>query len=162
MDYLPSSPSEPLIAADVARGVSRLLFHQDHMPLCEVPLGNGRRADIVALGGDGRITLVEIKVSVADLRGDVKWREYLDYCDRYFWAVPAGFRLDDFAETAFLPERTGLIVADRYGAEVLRDAPLHPLNPSRRRSEQLRFARRAARRLLTVADPGLGDSDILI
>lgn len=162
MDYSPSCPSERLVAADVARGVSRLLFHQDYIPLREVPLGNGRRADIVALGGDGRITLVEIKVSAADLRGDVKWRDYLDYCDRYFWAVPAGFRLDDFAQSAFLPERTGLIVADRYGAEVLRDAPLHPLNPGRRRSEQLRFARRAARRLLAATDSGLGDSDIAI
>src|SRR3546814_17578530 len=73
----------PLVAGDVARGVCRLLFHQDLMSMCEVPLGNGRRADVVALGPDGGVTLVEIKVSIADLRGDLKWPEYLVCCDRY-------------------------------------------------------------------------------
>src|SRR3546814_6957984 len=66
----------------------------------------GRRADVVALGPDGGVTLVEIKVSIADLRGDLKWPEYLDYCDRYFWAVPAGFRIGDLEQDCFLPART--------------------------------------------------------
>jgi len=143
----------PMVAADVARGVSRLLFQHDAMPLCEVPLGNGRRADIMALDGAGRITLVEIKVSLADLRGDAKWRDYLDYCDRYFWAVPEGFSLNPFDLPDFLPDVTGLMVADRYGAAILRDAPLRPLTAARRKAEQLRFARRAARRLLASVDP---------
>lgn len=144
----------PLVAGDVARGVCRLLFHQDLMSMCEVPLGNGRRADVVALGPDGGVTLVEIKVSIADLRGDLKWPEYLDYCDRYFWAVPADFRIGDLEQDCFLPARTGIIAADRYGAAIIREAAVNPLNASRRKTEQLRFARHAARRLLGVRDPG--------
>src|ERR1700749_3686714 len=95
------------LAADVARGVSRLMFRSDRMALCEVPLGNGRRADIMAIDGRGIITIVEIKVSRADLLGDAKWPDYLDYCDHFYWAVPAGFALDLFDTEAFLPERTG-------------------------------------------------------
>src|SRR3546814_11150983 len=93
----------PLVAGDVARGVCRLLFHQDLMSMCEVPLGNGRRADVVALGPDGGVTLVEIKVYIADLRGDVKWTEYREDCDGYLWAVPAGFRIGDLEQDCFRP-----------------------------------------------------------
>src|SRR5947208_494807 len=83
--------------------------------------------------------------SRADLRGDAKWPDYLDYCDQFYWAVPAGFALDLFETEGFLPERTGLIVADRYDAEVLREAPTVPLAAARRKVETLRFARGAAR-----------------
>ena len=85
------TPSERLIAADVVRGVSRLLYRHDYLGVPEVPLGNGRRADIMALGPKGEVIIVEVKVSKADLLGDGKWRDYLEYCDRYFWAVPQGF-----------------------------------------------------------------------
>lgn len=149
----------PPVAADVARGVARLLFRQDLMALCEVPLGNGRRADLMALDGKGCVTIVEIKVSRADLRGDGKWPDYLDYCDRFFWAVPAGFDLAPFEEPGFRPEVAGLIVADRYDAELVRDAAHRPLAPARRKAETLRFARRAARRLLGGLDPGLAGLD---
>lgn len=149
----------PLIAADVARGVARLLFRQDWIAICEVPLGNGRRADLMALGPKGEIAIVEIKVSRADLRGDMKWRDYLDYCDRFFWAVPAGFALEPFEEEWFLPGTCGLIVADRYDAAVIRDSALRPLAGARRKTETLRFARRAAQRLLGSLDPGLAGLD---
>ena len=149
----------PPIARDVARGVARLLFRQDLIGLCEVPLGNGRRADLMALDGKGCVTIVEIKVSRADLRGDAKWRHYLDYCDRFFWAVPAGFDTGLFDDAAFMPDVAGLIVADRYDAAIVRDAAMRALSPSRRRAETLRFARRAARRLLGGLDPGLAGLD---
>ncbi len=149
----------PLAAADVARGVARLLFRQDLIALCEVPLGNGRRADLMALDAKGCITIVEIKVSRADLRGDMKWRDYLDYCDRFYWAVPGGFALEPFEEEWFLPEVCGLIVADRYDAAVLREPAHRPLAGARRKTETLRFARRAARRLLGSLDPGLAGLD---
>lgn len=149
----------PLAAADVARGVARLLFRQDLIALCEVPLGNGRRADLMALDAKGCITIVEIKVSRADLRGDMKWRDYLDYCDRFYWAVPGGFVLEPFEEEWFLPEVCGLIVADRYDAAVLREPAHRPLAGARRKTETLRFARRAARRLLGSLDPGLAGLD---
>ena len=136
-----------MTAADVARGVSRLLLRHDHVALCEVPLANGRRADLMAICPKGRIVIVEIKVSRADLLGDGKWRDYLDYCDRFFWAVPAGFSLEPFEGEAFQPDCCGLIVADRYDAAVIREAPVRALPAARRKAETLRFAHRAARRL---------------
>lgn len=147
----------PLTALDVARGVSRLLFRSGVTAIAEMPLGNGRRADLLGLDPQGRITLIEIKVSMADLRGDAKWPEYLDYCDRFAWAVPAGFPLWPFEEAWFRPERCGLIVADRWDAAELRPAPWVPLAPARRKAETLRFARRAAQRLLFMSDPGVGE-----
>lgn len=149
----------PLIAADVARGVSRLLFRHDCYALCEVPLANGRRADLLAIDAKGGITIVEIKVSKADLRGDGKWPDYLDYCDRFFWAVPQGFDLAPFDEPGFRPDIAGLLVADRYDAAVARDAAHRPMPPARRRAETLRFARRGALRMLGTLDPGLGGID---
>ncbi len=140
-------------AVDVCRGVSRLLVRAGVAPLAEVPLGCGRRADILGIDAQGRLTLVEIKVSLADLRGDRKWPEYLDYCDRFFWAVPAGFPLGLFETPEFAPDRCGLIVADRFDAEELRPAPWVPLNAARRRVETLRFARRAAHRVAGMLDP---------
>lgn len=143
-----------LTAVDVCRGVSRLLVRAGVAPLSEVALGCGRRADIMGIDVQGRLTLVEIKVSLADLRGDRKWPDYLDYCDRFFWAVPAGFPLGLFETADFAPERCGLIVADRFDAEELRPAPWVPLNAARRRVETLRFARRAAHRITAMIDPG--------
>jgi len=145
----------PLAAQDVARGVTRLFFNWDMFALCEVPLPNGRRADMMAIDSSGLITIVEIKVSRADLMGDCKWIDYLGYCDRFFWAVPAGFDLAPFGDTCFQPELCGLIVADRYDAATVREAPLRKLPPARRKAETLRFARRAARRLVGDLDPTL-------
>ena len=148
-----SESLEPLIAADVARGVARMFLRAELTPLPEVPLGNGRRADIMAIDARGCITIVEIKVSRGDLLGDGKWPDYLDYCDRFFWAVPGGFDLTPFEAEPFRPGCCGLIVADRYDAAVIRE-PLHrPLSGARRKAETLRFARRAARRLWAGMDP---------
>ena len=140
--------SEKLVAGDVARGVSRLFMRHDLLSISEVPLGNGRRVDLFALSPKGIITIVEIKVSKADLLGDGKWPDYLDYCDRYFWAVPQGFDVSLFEREGLMPARTGLIVADRYDAAILREPQTVPLAPARRKVETIRFARRAARRLL--------------
>ena len=93
----------PLVARDVARGITRMFFRQDLFALCEAPLPNGRRADMIALSAKGELTIVEIKVSRADLLGDRKWTDYLDYCDRFFWAVPA--RLRSFPLRGRLPRR---------------------------------------------------------
>lgn len=142
------SPADRLVAADVVRGVSRLLYRQDYIAVAEVPLGNGRRADIMALGPKGEVIIVEIKVSRADLLGDGKWPFYLDYCDRYFWAVPQGFDLALFEREELAPATSGLIIADRYDAAILRESVATPLASSRRRAETLRVARMAARRLL--------------
>jgi hypothetical protein len=151
----PCFADSPPIAADVARGVTRLFCRQDLFAICEVPLPNGRRADMMAIDAKGALTIVEIKVSRADLVGDCKWTDYLEFCDRFFWAVPQA--LGPMLEReCFLPERAGLIVADRYDAAVIRDAAHAPLAPARRKAELLRFARRAARRLSAQIDPTLG------
>jgi len=148
MDSIDYGPEDRLVAVDVARGVSRLFLRHDLLSIAEVPLGNGRRADLFALSPKGLVTIVEIKVSKADLLGDSKWPDYLDYCDRYFWAVPQGFDLGLMERPSLMPERTGLIVAYRYDAAILREAQSTLLAPARRKVETLRFARRAARRLL--------------
>ena len=147
----------PPIAADVARGVTRLLCRQDLFAVCEMPLPNGRRADLMAIDAKGRLTIVEIKVAKADLIGDCKWTDYLEYCDHFFWAVPP-YLVQTLEDERFLPRDAGLIVADRYDAAVIRPATHRPMAPARRRSEVLRFARRAARRLSAQIDPSLGEA----
>jgi hypothetical protein len=154
---LPASCFQDLapIAVEVSRGVTRLFCRRDLFAMCEVPLPNGRRADLMGIDPKGKLTIVEIKVSKPDLTGDAKWTDYLDYCDKFFWAVPPTLAslLD---EERFLPGAAGVIVADRYDAAVIRDAPERPLAPARRKAETLRFARRAARRLSAQIDPTLG------
>lgn len=161
MASLPESlcfTDESPIAAEVARGVTRLFCRQDLFAICEMPLPNGRRADLMAIDARGGLTIVEIKVARADLLGDGKWLDYLDYCDRFYWAVPPTLaRLLD--EERYLPGEAGLIVADRYDAAIVRDAAHRPLAAARRKAEVLRFARRAARRLSAQIDPSLGDSN---
>jgi len=144
---------DPLIAADVARGVTRLLLRHDCVALAEVPLEGGRRADLMAIDSRGNIVIVEIKVSRADLLGDGKWTDYLAHCDRFFWAVPEGFDLRPFEQENFLPARAGLIVADRYDAAVMREATTVPLPAPTRKRTTLAFARRAARRVIQILDP---------
>lgn len=158
LDSVPRCPplgDEALCAADVARGVIRMLARHDLAAMVEVPLDGGRRADIMAIDSRGAIVIVEIKVSRADLMGDAKWLDYLGYCDRFFWAVPAGFDLTPFDGEDFQPDLCGLLVADRYDAAVIREAPVRQLAAARRKAETLRFARRAARRLVGGLDPSL-------
>lgn len=147
------SPADRLCAADVVRGVTRMFLRHDLVAIGEVPLEGGRRADLMAIDARGGIVIVEIKVSRADLLGDGKWGDYLQHCDRFFWALPAGFDLSPLDGPAFLPERTGVIVADRYDATIVREAHSVPLAAPARKRETLAFARRAARRLTLLTDP---------
>jgi hypothetical protein len=133
----------------LARGVCRHLAARDFMPLPEVVPERGRRVDVMALGPRGEIWVVECKSSRADFLSDAKWQGYLDWCDRYFWAVDAAFPAD------LLPEGTGLIIADDYDAEILRMGPETRLAPARRAALIRRFARDAARRLQRLGDPAL-------
>jgi hypothetical protein len=152
---LDSPLAAPELTAHVVRGVARLLLRHDCMTVGEVPLGNGRRADLMGLCPRGMVTIVEVKVSRADLLGDQKWTDYLDYCDRFFWAIPDTLDAGLLERADKLPERAGLIVANRYDAAIIREPVSVALNASRRRAETLRFARRAARRLLGEIDDGV-------
>jgi hypothetical protein len=140
-------------AAAVQRGVGRLMRARGFAVVAELPLATGRRADLVALGAAGDIWIVEIKSSVEDFRADHKWPDYRLSCDRLFFATHPAVPLDIF------PEETGLILADSYGAELLRDAPEHRLAAATRKAMLLRFAQAAADRLHGLIDPavaGLG------
>jgi hypothetical protein len=142
-------------ATDVARGVTRMFHAAGMTVLCEVPLPNGRRADMLAIDARGAVTIVEIKVARSDLHGDTKWPDYLDYCDRFFWALDPALDSAVLLHPPHRPERCGLIVGDRYGAEIVREAAVHALAPARRKAEMLRIARLAMRRMMVAADPEL-------
>lgn len=131
----------------VTLGACRLMRDMGFSPLTEVKLGNGRRADIAGLNRRGKLAIVEVKASLVDLRGDAKWPDYLAFCDCFYFAVPEQFSVSVLDEDVFLPERTGLIIADRFGGVVRRMAAEVPMNAARRRVETLAFARRAAGRL---------------
>jgi hypothetical protein len=141
---------EPLTpdARALARGVIRALDRQGWRCLTEFPLSSGRRADVMAVDEAGRFLIIEIKTSAADYRSDRKWREYLDYCDWFAFAVPESFPI------GLLPQEVGLIVADAYDAVSHRAAMAAPaLPPARRRQVLIRFARASADRLRRVIDP---------
>src|SRR5213595_2257327 len=144
---LPVDGRQSETALKVARGAARLLYAHGFCVVSELPLASGRRADLVALGADGEIWIVEIKSSVADFRADLKWMDYRLHCDRLFFATTLEVPCDIF------PKDTGLIVADAFGAEIVCEAPEHRLHASTRRSMMLAFARAAALRLAALADP---------
>ncbi len=141
------------IAQDVVRGISRLFARNDIWCLPEMPLRCGRRADLMGIDAKGRVIIVEIKVSRADLLGDGKWTDYLDYCDRFYWGLSPALDRAPLETEAFLPDQCGVIVADGYDAEILRPAPLRQLAAARRKVETERLARTSLRRLVTQADP---------
>lgn len=129
-------------ARDLARGVMRLFADAGAASIPEFTLKTGRRADVIALDAKGRVTIVEIKSSRADFRADGKWRDYLDFCDAFYFAVPKGFPLQ------ILPPDTGLILADAWGGHIVKPADPGQLNAARRKALTLRFARTAAGRLM--------------
>ncbi|WP_306110679.1 MULTISPECIES: MmcB family DNA repair protein [Roseovarius] len=133
----------------LARGVCRHLLGYDFATVEEFSPERGKRVDVMALGPKGEIWVVECKSSRADFTSDLKWDGYLEWCDRYFWAVDEAF------PTGLLPEGTGLIIADAYDAQIIRMAPEHKLAGARRTALTRRFARQAALRLQGARDPGL-------
>jgi len=140
------------ITREVCRGAGRLLRAHGYACLNELPLPNGRRADVIGLSRSGDILIVEVKSGVEDFRVDNKWPEYRNFCDALFFAVAPDFPVD------ILPADTGLILADRFGGEIVRAAPEHRLAPARRKAMTLRFARAAALTLQTLIDPTLENS----
>lgn len=148
-----AADSPVLAAADVARGIGRLFARNDIWCLPEVPLRNGRRADLMGIDPKGLIVIVEIKVARADLLGDTKWPDYLDYCDRFYWGLPPGLERAPLDSAAYRPETCGVIVADGYDAEILRPAAFDPLAAARRKVQVEHLARVAMRRHTALLDP---------
>ena len=139
-----------LSAQRLSRGVCRALSALGYATITEFTLASGRRVDVIAVNGAGETVIVEIKTCTADYRADRKWSEYLDYCDVFYLAVPADFPL------ALMPPDCGLMVADDYGAEILRRVAPQPMNGSRRRAQTLRLALAAIQRLGRMIDPEAG------
>ena len=131
----------------ITRGVMRLFYQRGLDATVEMALPNGRRADVFGVARDGAIHIVEIKVSVADFMADQKWPEYWQCCDSLYFAVPIDF------PRQILPQDVGLIVADRYGGEVLVEPPRRALHASTRKSLLIDFGRVCARRLTRALDP---------
>jgi hypothetical protein len=148
-------PIPPVGAVLLARGACRALDQWGYACLREFPLANARRADILALGKTGELVIVEIKSSTADFRSDNKWTHYRDFSDRLYFAVANGF------PTGLIPEECGLMVADAFGAALLRNGATTPLNPARRRALTLRFARVATARLWRCLEPEAAHRDEL-
>src|SRR6476620_11848379 len=144
---VPADGRQSPTALAVARGSARLLHAYGRCVVSELPLPSGRRADLVALDPGGEIWIVEIKSSITDFRADQKWQDYRAHCDRLFFATTVEVPCEIF------PPDTGLIVADAFGAEFRCEAPVHKLHASTRTSTMLLFARAAALRLSTLADP---------
>jgi hypothetical protein len=144
---LPSDGRQSQTARAVARGTGRLLHALGFSTVSELALASGRRADLVALSGDGELWIVEIKSSIEDFRVDQKWPDYRLHCDRLFFATAAHVPQEIF------PDDAGLIIADAFGAMMVRDAPEHRLAAATRKSMLLRFAHAAASRLQALDDP---------
>jgi len=138
------------IAAELQRGVCRAFRALGLCVVTELVLANGRRADVVGLSASGDILIVEIKSCLLDYRSDCKWQDYLDFCDRLYFAVRADF------PRHVIPEEAGLILADRYGAELVREGLEERLSAARRKAMMLSFARAAALRLQHHLDPACG------
>lgn len=132
----------------LARGVCRHLRAHDFVTLEEFTPERGKRLDVMALGPKGEFWVIECKSSRVDFTSDAKWEGYLEWGDRYFWAV------DDAFPTELLPDDTGLIIADAYDAEILRMGPETKLAGARRKAVAQKFARAAALRLQVLRDPG--------
>ena len=147
---IPFDRRQSSAAAELQRGVCRRLRALGHSVVTELSLANGRRADVVALSGGGDVLIVEIKSCLLDYQSDGKWQDYLPFCDRLYFAVAADFPCD------VIPASAGLILADRYGAELVREPIEERLTAARRKAMMLCFARAAALRLQLHLDPSCG------
>lgn len=147
--YLPPPPDgrQSDIAVAIQRGTCRMLRALGFAVLPEFTLASGRRADVVALKPNGEIRIVEIKSSPEDFYVDMKWPEYRNYCDQFYFAI--SLQMD----AGIMPKDAGLILADGYGAEIVREVAAHPLVAARRKAVTLGFARVAASRLHGLWDP---------
>ncbi|MBV7265503.1 MmcB family DNA repair protein [Erythrobacter ani] len=149
----------PASARDVARGIMRLFARNNIWCISEMPLKNGRRADLMGIDAKGLIVIVEIKVARGDLLGDAKWPDYLDFCDRFYWGLAPGLNRDPLASEAYRPDVCGIVVADGYDAEIVQHASLDPLAPARRKTQVEALARAAMRRHTSLIDPHCSDVD---
>lgn len=153
--HVPADGRQSGAAAAIQRGVGRFLWANGMTHLTEFTLPSGRRADVIALGDKSDIWIVEIKSSVADYRSDNKWPDYAAHCDQFYFATSP-----DVDQTIF-PDYVGLIIADDFGATVIRTSSVDRIAPSTRKKLVADFARTAARRLCRICDPNIDVSSVV-
>jgi hypothetical protein len=146
-DKLSQDGRQSATAAAVQRGTVRLLHHHGYHALTELTLKTGRRVDIAAINHKGSITIIEIKSSLADYQSDTKWHEYLPWADQFYFAVSPDFPQE------VLPKDQGLILADKFGGEIIRTAQTKPLSAARRKALTILFGTTAAQRIFRQQDP---------
>ncbi len=146
-DAAPASILRPQTTLAVTRGAARFLRHCGYAVALEMPLATSRRLDIMALSPTGTLLAIEVKSSIEDLRSDTKWHEYRDYCDAFAFAVTPEFPVESLAPDP------GILLADRFGGEWLREPSAHGLSGARRKALLIAFAQLAANRLHDSLDP---------
>ena len=137
----------------VRHGVQKLFLRLGIPVLSELPLADGRRADLVGIDRKGGIIIVEIKSSIGDLKADHKWPDYRAHCDRLYFASHSEVPIELF------PEDCGFILADGFDGYIMREAPEHRMSAPARKAIMLRFSRVAAKRLTKAELDGFDLSD---
>ena len=138
-------------ARRIQHGMLRMWRNLGHASICELPLVSGRRADVLSIDASNRIFIAEIKSSPADFLSDRKWPDYLEWCDGFYFAI------DTNTPEHLIPQSAGLVMADAFGAQILRAPEARPaLSAQRRKALTLRFAQSAAWRLHRQEDPDAG------
>lgn len=137
----------------VRHGVQRLFLRLGIPVLSELPLADGRRADLVGISRKNEVIIVEIKSSIEDLKADHKWQDYRVHCDRLYFASHSGVPAELF------PPDCGFILADGFDGYIMRNAPEHRMSPATRKALMLRFSRVAARRLTKAELEGFDLAD---
>lgn len=135
-------------AKTVLKGTKRLLGSLGYGAIEEFPLKNNRRADLLAISKKADLSIVEVKSGIADFRADTKWTDYLDFCDRFFFAVSPDFPIDYIKNHPAYSERVGIILADQHGGEIIVPSIALPLHTSRRKTIVQRLAFIAGRRAI--------------
>lgn len=137
----------------VRHGVQKLFLRLGIPVLSELPLADGRRADLVGIDRKGGVIIVEIKSSIGDLKADHKWPDYRAHCDRLYFASHSEVPIELF------PEDCGFILADGFDGYITREAPEHRMSAATRKAIMLRFSRVAARRITKAELDGFDLTD---
>ena len=124
----PDSLAAPVLAAgDVARGIGRLFARNDIWCLPEMPLRSGRRADLMGIDAKGLVVIVEIKVSRADLLGDLKKpakrAAYLGMASACWYVLGHDAKGRPIAQPEEVPPECGVMYARDGELSIAREAP---------------------------------------
>ena len=127
----------------ITDAVARMFSERGDACLREFTLRSGRRVDVIAIGRGGEITIVEVKSSRQDFQSDRKWPDYLEWGDRFYFAVSDSFPRDMLPG----PDTCGILITDGFDCLEVQEPPLTKLAAQRRNHLTRRLAHVAMRRL---------------